>query len=286
MIALSLKAIDRVIHDALAEDMQGVDISSEHLFGDEETEAVITAKDSGIVSGIAIAQRLFKTVDADCLFKALQHDGAFIDEGDVVAIVKGDTKAVLRAERPALNIMQRMSGISTATHAFVEAVKGTRARIYDTRKTAPGLRALDKLAVTFGCGCNHRMSLSDQVLLKDNHIAAASGITDAVATVREKTGEDVVIGVEVETFEQFEEALETSCDIILLDNMNLETMRACVKRNAGRKSLEASGNVTLERVADIAATGVDRISIGALTHSVKAFDLSMSFSPRGGGSHD
>jgi nicotinate-nucleotide pyrophosphorylase (carboxylating) len=269
--------IDDIITRALKEDLPKGDITSQALFTTQQSEAFFLAKATGTVSGIAVAKRVFELVDNTLYFKPIQHDGEDVESGDLIAIVQGKTASILAAERTALNIMQRMSGISTATKRYVNAIKGTNAAIMDTRKTVPNLRVLDKLAVSLGGGVNHRMSLSDQVLIKDNHIHAAEGITNAVETVRQATNPEMLIEVEVETFEQFEEALNTSANIVMLDNMSTDLMRQCVERNQHFKKLEASGNITLSTVRAVAETGVDYISIGALTHSVTAFDISLKF---------
>ncbi len=267
-----------LIKRALEEDMPHGDITSDALFTTEESEAVLSAKASGVVSGLDIAKAVFEAVDETVEFKAIQAEGATVEAGDYLAFVRGKTKNLLKAERTALNFLQRMSGISTATRKYVDKVRHTDCKILDTRKTAPTLRAIDKLAVVRGGGYNHRFSLSDMALIKDNHIHAAGSIEDAVAVVRSIIGSNTPIEVEVETFEQFQEAQLTDCNRIMLDNMSLELMRRCVQNNHAQKELEASGNVTLDRVASIAETGVHFISVGALTHSVEAFDISMKFS--------
>jgi len=208
------------------------------------------------------------------------HDGEKVKKGDIIATMTGSTKTLLKGERTALNILQHMSGIATATSRCVELVEGTRAQITDTRKTLPGLRPLQKYAVTVGGGKNHRYNLSDGAMLKDNHIDAYGGITPAVQALRAKIGHMVKIEVEVRTLEELEEALSAGADIIMLDNMSCEDMTKAVQRVNGKVMLEASGNVTAETIRGIAETGVDIISLGALTHSVKCFDISMRISEK------
>lgn len=208
-------------------------------------------------------------------FETLIQDGVVVHKGDIIARMKGDTATLLKGERTALNILQHMSGIATATHKCVELVEGTNAQITDTRKTLPGLRALQKYAVTVGGGKNHRYNLSDGAMLKDNHIDAYGGITPAVEELRKKIGHMIKIEVEVRNMEELKEALSVGADVIMLDNMSCEEMSECVKFVDGRAKLEASGNVTAANIRAVAETGVDIISLGALTHSVKCFDISM-----------
>jgi nicotinate-nucleotide pyrophosphorylase (carboxylating) len=232
------------------------------------------AKAPGVVAGLMVARQSFLQIDPTVEFTALVADGAPITPGTQIAKVTGKARALLTGERVALNFLQRMSGIATATSRYVAAVAGTRARILDTRKTVPGLRLLDKWAVVLGGGYNHRIGLYDMAMIKDNHIAAAGGITAAVERVRSRWGRQVPVEVEVGNLEQLAEALVLDVDQIMLDNMGLEEMSAAVTLAAGRVPLEASGNVSLESVAAIAATGVDYISVGKLTHSVEAMDIS------------
>lgn len=274
------KLIDDFIKRALKEDIPTIDVSSEFLFTDQLSEGTFTAKEDCVISGIDIASRVFEIVDPSVLFKIINHNGSFVETGTVIAIVQGKTKSILQAERLALNIMQRMSGIATMTRSFVDECKGTNTVILDTRKTTPNLRIFEKQAVLHGGGVNHRMSLSDQVMLKDNHINAAKSITNAVEIVRHHVGSEMKIEVEVETFDQYVEAINTSCDIIMLDNMSTELMEKCITYNHD-KFLEASGNMTLTRIKEVANTGVDSISVGALTHSYKSADISLKFMKRG-----
>jgi len=227
-----------------------------------------------VIAGIAVAWQTFAQVDRHIAFEQLAGEGATVRKGDVIARVKGKGPGILIAERTALNFMQRMSGIATTTRAYVDAVQGTRAVILDTRKTVPGLRVLDKLAVTLGGGSNHRAGLYDMVLIKDNHIEAAGSIAAAVARVRAQKCK-LPIEVEVTNMAQLDEALAQQVDRIMLDNMSVEQMREAVEHTAGRCKLEASGGINLDTVTAIAATGVDYISVGALTHSVTALDISL-----------
>ena len=269
------KQIREIIRRALEEDIGSGDITSECTI---PKQCVLTgdliAKADGVIAGLSVAQETFKMLDRSVEFKLHVKDGSRVARGKKIATVKGNGRALLSAERTALNFLQRMSGIATSTRAFVDAVSSTNAKILDTRKTAPGLRILDKLAVQLGGGMNHRFGLYDMVLIKDNHIAAAGGITQAVTQVWKRTGNTIPIEVEVKNLEELREAISLKVDRILLDNMDTATIRKAVEFTAGRIPLEASGNVTLENVVDIARTGVDMISIGAITHSIKALDIS------------
>jgi nicotinate-nucleotide pyrophosphorylase (carboxylating) len=236
--------------------------------------AQIVAKQDGVVAGLDVARAVFLMVDDDFHFEPLVSEGQAIQSGAVLAKLSGPARAMLVAERVALNYLGRMSGIATFTRQFVEAVAGTRAVILDTRKTAPGLRHIDKLAVQRGGGQNHRMGLYDMILIKDNHIDFAGSLSEAVRRARD-SGSGLEIEVEARTLSDVTTALDLGVDRILLDNMNLEQMRQAVRLSNGRARLEASGNVDLARVKQIAETGVDFISIGALTHSVKVFDVSL-----------
>lgn len=266
------------INAALVEDIGSGDITS-RVFIPSTTDATakFIAKANGIISGIDVAARILTTVDPTIVTSILIADGAAVTKGDIIAIANGPARSMLTAERTALNFLQRMSGIATTTHAFVAATKGTKAIILDTRKTAPGLRATDKLAVVHGGGSNHRFGLYDMAMLKNNHITACGSITAAVTALRAET--QVPIEVEVRSFEELEEALSLNIARIMLDHFNLDDMRRAVVIAAGRTPLEASGNMTIERIPAVAATGVDFISVGALTHSVTALDISFTFDP-------
>lgn len=268
--------VDNIINTALAEDINYMDVTTDNLLSPEHTSsAYYIAKDSGVLCGIDIAKRVFELAGGNVEFETLIHDGEKVQKGDIIAKMKGSTVTLLKGERTALNILQHLSGISTATNKCAELIKGTNASVTDTRKTLPGLRAMQKYAVTVGGGKNHRFNLSDGAMLKDNHIDAYGGITQAVTALRKKIGHMVKIEVEVRNLDELREALAVGCEVIMLDNMNCDEMKKAVEINNGKALLEASGNVTSENIRSIAETGVDIISLGALTHSVKCFDISM-----------
>ncbi len=267
---------DEIIERALREDINYVDAATDYLLDDDDVStARFVAKASGILCGIDIAVRVFEMLDKDIKVQINIRDGGKVEKGDVIAVVTGRTKAILKAERTSLNILQHMSGIATETAKYAECCKGTRAHVTETRKTLPGLRAIEKYAVTVGGGKNHRYNLSDGAMLKDNHIDAYGSITKAVETLRSRMGHMIKIEVEVRNEEELREALSCNADVIMLDNMTCEQMKKCVEIADGKAVLEASGNVTLDNMAEVAATGVDIVSVGALTHSVKAFDISL-----------
>ena len=267
---------DEIIERALREDINYVDAATDYLLDDDDVStARFVAKASGILCGIDIAVRVFEMLDKDIQVQINIKDGGKVEKGDVIAVVTGKTKAILKAERTSLNILQHMSGIATEPAKYAECCKGTRAHVTETRKTLPGLRAIEKYAVTVGGGKNHRYNLSDGAMLKDNHIDAYGSITKAVEALRSKMGHMIKIEVEVRNEEELREALSCNADVIMLDNMTCEQMKKCVEIADGKAVLEASGNVTLDNMADVAATGVDIVSVGALTHSVKAFDISL-----------
>ncbi|MBS6444733.1 MAG: carboxylating nicotinate-nucleotide diphosphorylase [Ruminococcus sp.] len=273
---LTKNYIDNIINTAIAEDINYLDVTTDYLIPEGHTSnAYYVAKDTGVLCGIEIAKRVFEIVGNDVDFDILIQDGTKVKKGDIIARMKGNTATLLKGERTALNILQHMSGIATATNKCVELVQGTNAQITDTRKTLPGLRALQKYAVTVGGGKNHRYNLSDGAMLKDNHIDAYGGITPAVQALRGKIGHMVKIEVEVRTMDELKEALSAGADVIMLDNMSCEQMAECVKFVDGKAKLEASGNITAQNIREVAQTGVDIISLGALTHSVKCFDISM-----------
>lgn len=268
--------IEEIISAALSEDTQGMDLTSESIFEpDHRSTFVLIAKEDGVIGGLQVFESVFKAMDPDAVLTFMFADGDFVKTGDQVAKISGLTSRLLMAERTALNILQRMSGIATATRLYVEAVAPYKAKIVDTRKTVPGLRILDKKAVVIGGGYNHRMGLYDAVLIKDNHIDAVGGITEAVKRCKAKVSHMVKIEVEIRSVSELEEAIAAGADVVLLDNMSNEDMAEAVRISAGRVLLEASGNMSLERVHDVAKTGVDLISVGALTHSVRALDLSL-----------
>ena len=268
--------VDDLIKRAVIEDINYVDVTTDYLVDENDrTSAKLIAKDEGILAGIDVALRVFTLLDADTAFEILKHDGDSVVKGDVIARISGKTRVLLKGERTALNLLQHMSGIATMTNRCVKLVEGTNAEITDTRKTLPGLRALQKYAVVCGGGKNHRFNLSDGAMLKDNHIDAYGALTGAVAALRKKIGHMVKIEVETRTLEELDEALSAGVDVIMLDNMDCDTMQEAVRRTNGRALLEASGNITQENIRQVAACGVDIISLGALTHSVKCFDISM-----------
>ncbi len=268
--------VRQIIENALKEDIGSGDITtSAILSGDEAGIAHAVAKSPMVVSGIDIFKEVFLCSDPDLRFDQSTVDGQDASPGDILVEISGNLSNILSAERVALNILQRMCGIATLTRAYVEAVKGTRARILDTRKTMPGLRILDKYAVRTGGGFNHRIGLYDGILIKDNHIESAGGIVPAVERVRKAAHHTLKIEVEAKSLQEVKEALSTGVDIIMLDNMKPDEMRKAVDLIKGRALVEASGNVKLDNVGEIAACGVDYISIGALTHSAPAADISL-----------
>ena len=268
--------IDDIIKTALKEDINYIDTTSSLLIDkDKITDAYFISKADGVLCGIDVAKRVFELIDGSVSFTAYFCDGDRIKKGDIIAEMSGSTLSLLTGERTALNLIQHMSGIASATGRLVDLCKGTNASVTDTRKTLPGLRALQKYAVTCGGGKNHRFNLSDGAMLKDNHIDAGGGITATVNQLRSRLGHMVKIEVETRNLDEVREAVESGCEVIMLDNMDCDTMREAVKIVDGRALTEASGNVTEERIRAIAETGVDIISVGALTHSVEAFDISM-----------
>lgn len=268
--------VDDIIKTALSEDINYIDVTTDYLIDDNAvSEASFIAKAEGVLAGIDVAMRVFELLCPSIEREVFIRDGEPVKKGDVIAKIKGPTKFILKGERTSLNLLQHMSGIATATSKCVKLCEGTNAAVTDTRKTLPGLRALQKYAVVAGGGKNHRYNLSDGAMLKDNHIDAYGGIIHAVKALRAKIGHMVKIEVEVRNKEELMQALEAGADVIMLDNMNCAEMAECVKITDGRAKLEASGNITLDNIADVAKTGVDIISLGALTHSVKAFDISL-----------
>lgn len=268
-----------VVGRALSEDLgPGGDITSESVVPQgSESHGVFVARDEGVIAGLEVAAYVFEALDNSIVFDALVEDGDRVASGGHVAVVDGATRSILTGERTALNLLARMSGVATATAALVDAVAGTGSRISDTRKTMPGLRALDKYAVRVGGGMNHRFGLYDAVLIKDNHLAAAPDIETAVASARAAVDPGVMIEVEVTSLDQLAELLETDADRVLLDNMSPEMLRQAVEMVAGRVTTEASGGVTLDNVRLIAETGVDIISVGWITHSAPQLDVALDF---------
>lgn len=263
------------MEDFLKEDIGTGDVTTDSIVpGDHHSKARIIAKADGIIAGHLYAREVFRILDEDIRYDERKRDGESVVQGDVVTFIEGKTRAILTGERLALNFLQRLSGIATLTSRFVTATGNTGAKILDTRKTGPGLRAMEKYAVRMGGGENHRMTLSEMALIKENHIAIAGSITEAVRRIREKNA-SVLIEVEVKNMGELQEAAVLPVDRIMLDNWDETSMAEAVRCIARRIPLEASGNMTLERVRQVAATGVDFISVGALTHSYSALDLSL-----------
>lgn len=275
---LDKKQINKIVLNALEEDMPYGDVTTDNLIPENDvTEAKFIAKADGVIAGMPVVARVFELIDETISIEIFKNDGDTVQKGEIIAILKGHTAGILKGERTALNILQRLSGIATRTKVFTDLVKDFDVSVADTRKTTPGLRYLEKYAVRCGGGRNHRYSLSDAVMLKDNHIAAGGGILSAVSKVRANIPHTVKIEVEVENMDMVREAVESGADIIMLDNMNEAAMAEAVKYIDGRALVEASGDVTEERMVAIAQTGVDIISIGRITHSVKAMDISLRF---------
>lgn len=274
---LNLRALDSLIELAFEEDIGIGDITTEATVPPSQIGiGALLAKSKGIIAGIPVAERTFKKLDPELTFRTLVSDGDAITAGTHIAEVQGSAKSILIGERTALNFLQRLSGVATLTSKFVAAVSNYNIKIVDTRKTTPGWRSLQKYAVRIGGGHNHRFGLYDGVLIKDNHIVAADGIYNAVKRARLAAPHTVKIEVEVETIDQVNEALEAKADILLLDNMTLDTMQHAVKLVDKRAITEASGGITIEDVQNVAATGVDIISVGALTHSAMPMDISLN----------
>lgn len=273
--------IDKIIKNALEEDLGWGDVTTDSTIPDAAVvKGNFIAKAEGIICGIEICRRVFEIVDRGIEFQAFMGDGRRVFSGDVIAAINGNARSILKGERTALNFFQRMSGIATMTDKFVSKTSDLKTKIVDTRKTVPGLRILDKYSVKVGGGFNHRFNLSDMVLIKDNHIRAAGGITPAVAAARKNSSHAVKIEVEVESIRELIEAIEAGADIVMLDNMTLDMMKEAVSIAGGKVLLEASGNIALEGERDVktvAETGVDIISVGALTNSVEALDISLRF---------
>ena len=267
--------VDNLIKTALLEDINYLDTTTDYLIDEsQENTAIFLAKSSGVLCGIEVALRVFEILQPNGFeAKVYKHDGDKLVKGEIIAEIHGKTRTILKGERTALNLIQHMSGIATATNKAVEIVSGTKASIADTRKTLPGMRPLQKYAVTVGGGRNHRYNLSDAAMLKDNHIDAGGGIANAVSKLKSKLGHMTKVELEVRNLDELN--LEAGVDVIMLDNMSPELMKQAVDITAGKALLEASGGITDETLREIAETGVDIISMGALTHSVKAFDISL-----------
>jgi nicotinate-nucleotide pyrophosphorylase (carboxylating) len=273
-MAIAADTLERAVYAALAEDVGEGDVTTEATVDpDAVGTAELVLREAGVVCGLAAAEAVFRALDPDVTFEPLVEEGAVVDHPAAVALVTGPGRAILTGERTALNFLGRLSGIATVTRRYVDAVAGTGVAILDTRKTTPGLRALEKYAVACGGGRNHRFGLDDGVLVKDNHLRAAGSIQSAVESLRAAT--DLPVEVECDTLEQVSTALDAGADAILLDNMTLEELRAAAALAGGSVRLEASGGVTLENVRAIAEAGVDEISVGALTHSARSLDVSL-----------
>jgi nicotinate-nucleotide pyrophosphorylase (carboxylating) len=269
--------VEEIIKNALLEDINNGDITTDNLIDENSmSKGEIIVKEEGIIAGIDIAELVFKMVDKDFKFNKLINDGEKVCKGSVIAKIEGKTRAILSGERTALNILQRMSGIATMTSSYVNKLKDYNVRLADTRKTQPGLRVLEKYAVRQGGGHNHRFNLSDAVMIKDNHIKAVGGIGKAISLIKSKIPHTVKVEVEVKTLNEFKEALEEGADIIMLDNMSVEDMKKAVEMNNRKVMLEASGNITLDNIEEVAKIGVNVISTGAITHSAKALDISLN----------
>lgn len=269
--------IDEFLINAINEDITSIDITSDIILDDRMVdEAFMTTKESGVIAGIKVAKRVFELIDSEIEFTSFVEDGDYLEKGTDVLMVKGRSKSILKGERLALNMMQRMSGIATSARKYAEAVEGLNTRVVDTRKTTPGLRYFEKYAVRMGKCHNHRYNLSDAVMIKDNHIAAVGSIIKTLELAKANIPHTTKIEIEVKNLDELKEAMEGNADIIMLDNMDVSAMKKAVEINKGKAILEASGNITLETVRTVAETGVDVISVGALTHSVKALDISMN----------
>lgn len=283
-LGLSKAQIGKIIDSALAEDLGSGDITTQLLIPSElRGRASIVVRGEGVLAGIGVAAEVFRRVDPLLQFRGLVSDGSKVHPGDVAATIEGSAASILKAERTALNFLQHLSGIATETARYVEAVSGLGTKIYDTRKTIPGLRPLEKYAVRVGGGYNHRQSLGDGILIKDNHLAALRsqviGLREVVEKARRGAPHTLNIEVEVQNMEEARQALDAGAETIMVDNMNLEDMRYVVQLCQGRALIEASGGITLENVRAVAETGVDLISIGALTHSAKALDIGLELEP-------
>ncbi|WP_434578516.1 carboxylating nicotinate-nucleotide diphosphorylase [Thermoanaerobacterium thermosaccharolyticum] len=265
----------RLIDSYLLEDLAWGDITTDMLVPKgTKSKGYVYAKDDGIIAGIDVFLMVFNTIDSDIEYKKYFKDGEAVKKGDLILETYGDLNSCLKAERVALNLIQRMSGIATYVRKLSDMIKGTNARLTDTRKTMPGLRYFDKYAVSVGGGVNHRYNLSDGILIKDNHIKAVGGIKNALTMIKSGISHTKKVEIEVETIHELKEALKYGADIIMLDNMTIDMMKEAVEITKGRAILEASGNINEINILDVAKTGVDIISIGAITHSVKALDIS------------
>ncbi len=274
---LNQQEVDFIIDHAFREDIGNGDITSNSLIPESTTaKASMTAKADGVIAGLPIAKKVFEKLDSKLTWKPVVKDGDQVKKGDLIVEIEATFRALLTGERLALNLLQRLSGIATETSKYVKEVEGTKVKILDTRKTVPGLRTFDKYAVKMGGGTNHRIGLFDLAMIKDNHIKIVGGIAKAVSQVRQTIPADIKIEVETTTLDEVAQAADAGADIIMLDNMSNEMMTEAVKLINGRSLVEASGNMSLARLKGVAATGIDVISVGALTHSVIALDISQN----------
>ncbi|NIM89503.1 MAG: carboxylating nicotinate-nucleotide diphosphorylase [Candidatus Aminicenantes bacterium] len=275
---MKIKELDKILEISLQEDLPQGDITSESCISPRSSsEAVVLAKEGGVLAGIEVAERVFKKIDSRIEFEKSFEDGQEFRDGDILARLKGNSVSILKGERTALNFLQRMSGIATKTKKFVQALEGAKTKILDTRKTTPGLRALEKYAVKMGGGENHRHNLSEMVMIKDNHIKVVGSVSEAVKRARKKVKKRVKIEVETQNLAEVKEAVENGADIVMLDNMPMEKMREVLTWVKGKVPVEVSGEVVLNKIRDIASLGVDFISVGSLTHSFKSLDISLEF---------
>ncbi len=270
-----IEAAEKLINIAIQEDVATGDITTDNLIpSDIRKKAFMVAKTNGTVAGLPVAEMVFRKLDPKLVWNPEVEEGSHLKKGDIIVRFEASYRALLTGERTALNFLQRMSGIATLSFQYTEAVAGYKTIILDTRKTLPGFRLLDKYAVKTGGATNHRIGLFDMVMIKDNHIDIAGGITPAIKQIRSKISKGILIEVETTSLQQVQEAIDEKADIIMLDNMDIKTMTRAVEMVNGRAKVEASGNMTIERLKEVAATGVDYISVGALTHSVQALDIS------------
>lgn len=272
------QTIDSVIDAALREDMPQGDITSENIIpAESRSRAIILAKENGILAGLDVARRVFEKIDSSIEFDKKKNDGQKFSDGETLAVLQGSSISLLKGERTALNFLQRMSGIATTTGKFVQALEGKKTKILDTRKTTPGLRNLEKYAVRMGGGQNHRLNLSEMVLIKDNHIKIVGNISEAVKKAKERIAPGIKVEVEATSLAQVQEAVQSGADMVMLDNMRMDKMEEVVRWVKGRIPLEVSGSVTHGKIREIAALGIDFISVGSLTHSYQSVDISMEF---------
>jgi len=269
--------VKKVIRRAVEEDIWVGDITTDNIIEKNKMgKGVIVVKEKAVIAGLKVAELVFREIDSDLKFEHVKNDGELVNEGDKIAVVQGDIRSILKGERLALNFLQRMSGIATKTRKYVDEISEYDVRVVDTRKTTPTLRYFEKKAVRAGGGYNHRMGLYDGVLIKDNHIKSAGSIGEAIEKAKEKIPHTIKIEVEVESIKGVKEALEKEADIIMLDNMSSEEMKRSVEMIGDRAISEASGGITLENIEEVAKTGVDIISVGALTHQIESIDIGLN----------